>query len=144
VEKHVLVAQREEVRALPHLAAVHGIRGSLAVPGAVTERVQVLPCPQVGRAIKQNSAALLEETRAQSQVPQIAFPPQTGISEPGYFESWRRPSDNRCVQLLPASQLLVLRGCKTLRLAKVDVAQGRLPGRSRFNTGIENGGYAVI
>ena len=73
----------EEVRTLPHLSAVAGIDGDLAIGLALHEFVQILPVAQIVRAIEQHAAADGALAGANAEIPFVAFLPRAGIAKAG-------------------------------------------------------------
>src|SRR5207245_10500559 len=81
VEQHVLLSQREKVRALPHLPGLHGIDRLLSRPLSRSQRVQVLARAQILRAGEKHASSLLGETRADAEIPLVIFAPEKGVAE---------------------------------------------------------------
>ena len=103
------------------------------------ERMQILPIAAVGGAIEQHCAADFGESRADTQVPDIAVFPGAGVAETGDAQArWRR-LDHRLVQLFPDAKIGVARGRETLDFAE-PFATNRLRRRSR-HSGVKDGRY---
>ena len=145
IEKNVLLSQREKIRALPHLAGVHGIEGFLSCPLSGGQRVQESPLAQIPRPIEKHSAALLEETRADAEIPVSTLAPEKGIAESRQTRvPWRL--EHGLIPFRPGEKLRIGGGSEALDLAKIvhAVAESGLFGSDGLYTRVENRGGAVI
>src|SRR6266478_2304875 len=145
IEKNVPLSQREKIRALPHLAGVHGIAGILSRPLSGCERVQILPLAQVLRAVEKHTAALLEEARAGPEVPIFTFAPKKRIAESRQTRVlWRLK--HGLIPFGPGKKLWIGGSSKALYLAKVvdTVTESRLFRSDSLHTRVQNCSGAVI
>ena len=78
--------------------------------------MEISPAPQIGRAVKQDGAALAPHAGAEREHPIAAFAPNARIPETGHRESWRRIGNNRLRSLAPDTQAAVGNG-QALHLA---------------------------
>src|SRR5215210_439007 len=86
-QQDVLVAQREEVWALPHPPGLGEI--------AATELMQVLPVDEVRRPIEEDVAALADDARADDAVPAVGLAPDERVAEALDLQAGRRLGNDR-------------------------------------------------
>jgi hypothetical protein len=100
---------------------------------------------QVLRAVEKHAAALLEETRADTEIPIFTFAPKKRIAESRQTRVLGRLKHG-LIPFVPGKKLRMVGGSKALYLAKVvdTVAESRLSRSDLLHTRVENCSGAVI
>src|SRR3984885_12284188 len=95
IDEDMLVAERKEIRALPHIAGIDGIGAVRAASRSTSNDVEVFPVVQILGAVEQDRSALAADARADHHVPGIALAPRRGVAGAGYIDPRRRRGDDR-------------------------------------------------
>src|SRR5579863_1056290 len=81
VEQAMLSVHLKEVRALPHITAVHRIGFHESGCMALNQGMQILPMAQILGPVQKHPTALAANARSNAEVPAIRFAPRAWVSE---------------------------------------------------------------